>query len=137
MKTYSRRLLLLSSKIVVMDLNNPVIRLCIAGTRAEFEGRKDDACERYRQAWDAATDDYEACIAAHYMARCQESPEEILRWNQEALERANAVNDGSTQDFYPSLYLNLGHSHELLGNQGEAKRYFDLAAALGAAHQLD
>jgi hypothetical protein len=137
MKTYSRRLLLLSSKIVVMDFDNLVIRLCIAGTRAEFEGRKDDACERYRQAWNAATDDYEACIAAHYLARCQESAEETLRWNQEALERANAVMDDGVKDFYPSLYLNMGRSYETLGNRDEAKRYFDLAAALGAPHQLD
>jgi tetratricopeptide (TPR) repeat protein len=71
------------------------------------------------------------------MARCQDSPEEILRWNREALERANAVKDGRVKEFYPSLYLNMGHSYELLGNQDEAKRYFDLAAELGFSHQLD
>jgi tetratricopeptide (TPR) repeat protein len=120
-----------------MDLNNAVIKLCVNGTQAEFEGRKDAACELYRQAWNVATDDYEACIAAHYMARCQNAPEDILRWNQKALERANAVNDERAKDFYPSLYLNLGHSYELLGNRDEAKRYFDLASALGAPHQLD
>jgi tetratricopeptide (TPR) repeat protein len=118
-----------------MDLNNPVIRLCIAGTRAEFEGKKDKACELYRQAWKAATDDYEACIAAHYMARCQDSPEEILRWNQEALERANTVEDGRVKDFYPSLYLNLGRSYELMGDQGKAEKYYALAAGLGVPHQ--
>jgi tetratricopeptide (TPR) repeat protein len=120
-----------------MDLNNPVIKLCAAGTQAEFAGKKDNACELYHQAWKAASDDFEACIAAHYMARCQDSPEEILRWNREALERANAVKDGRVKEFYPSLYLNMGHSYELLGNQDEAKRYFDLAAELGFSHQLD
>jgi tetratricopeptide (TPR) repeat protein len=122
---------------VTINLNNPIIKLCMEGTQAEFEGRKADACELYRQAWAAAAEDYEACIAAHYMARCQDSPEENLRWNQEALERANAVNDESAKEFYPSLYLNMGHSHELLGNQGEAKKYFDLAAELGHPHQAD
>ena len=120
-----------------MDLNNPIIKLCAKGTRAEFEGKKDDACELYCQAWNAATDDYEACITAHYMARCHSSPEQILRWNQEALERANAVNDESAKDFYPSLYLNMGHSFELLGNQDEAKKYYDLAAKSGFSHQMD
>ena len=120
-----------------MDLNNPVIGLCAAGTQAEFEGKKAAACEFYRLAWKAVSDDFEACIAAHYMARCQDSPEEILRWNREALERANAVKDGRVKEFYPSLYLNMGHSYELLGNQDEAKRYFDLAAELGFSHQLD
>jgi len=120
-----------------MDLENPVIRLCVKGTQAEFDGKKDNACELYHQAWEAATDDYEACIAAHYMARCQKTPEEILRWNQEALERANRVKNGSIKDFYPSLYLNMGSSYELIGNQAGAKKYFDLAARLGFPHQKD
>jgi tetratricopeptide (TPR) repeat protein len=120
-----------------MDLNNPVIRLCIEGTQAEFRGRKDEACKRYRQAWEAVTDDYEACIAAHYMARCQDSPKEILRWNQQALKRADAVKDERIKHFYPSLYLNMGRSYELLGDQAEAKKYFDIAAELGASHRIN
>jgi len=120
-----------------MDINNPVVKLCIEGSQAEFEGRKDKACNRYHQAWETATDDYEACIAAHYMARCQDSPMEILHWNQEALNRANAVQSDSVQDFYPSLYLNLGHSYELLGDHAQAKKYYDLAARLGFPHQPD
>lgn len=120
-----------------MDLENPVVRLCVEGTQAEFQGKKDDACNLYRQAWEAATDDYEACIAAHYMARCQRTPEEILRWNQEALQRANGVKDSRVKEFYPSLYLNLGSSYELMSNHVEAKRYFDLAAQLGFPHHKD
>lgn len=117
-----------------MDLNNPVIKLCVEGTRAEFEGRRDDAHALYQQAWEAAQDDYEFCIAAHYLARHQTDPQETFRWNQEALTRADAVKDERVQSFYPSLYLNMGHSYELLGNLVEAKRYYDLAAELGAVH---
>lgn len=120
-----------------MDSDNPVVNLCGKGTRAEFEGRKNDACELYLQAWNAARDEYEACIAAHYVARCQVSPIEILRWNRLALEHAEAVTDGRVKDFYPSLYLNMGRSYELLGDQNEAKKYYDLAAGLGVPHQLD
>ncbi len=120
-----------------MDLTNPVIRLCAEGTRAEFEGRRDEACALYMQAWEAARDAYDACVAAHYVARCQEKPEEMLRWNQEALNRADAVGDDRIQSFYPSLYLNMGRAHELLGNQTEARRYYDLAAELGFVHQAE
>lgn len=120
-----------------MDSNNPIIKLCIAGARAEFEGKNEIACELYRLAWETVTDDYEACIAAHYVARCQDTPGEILHWNQVALERAEAVKDGRVKDFYPSLYLNLGRSYELLGKQAEAKKYYDLAASLGILHQPD
>jgi len=117
-----------------LDPNNPVIKLCIAGSRAEFEGKIDAARELYRQAWEAATDDYEACIAAHYMARYQADPLDQFRWNKEALERAGAVPDGRVDSFYPSLYLNMGKSYELLGNQPEAQQYYTLAAGLGFTH---
>ena len=120
-----------------MDLTNPVIQLCIAGTRAEFERQLEDARVLYEQAWDAHTDDYDACIAAHYAARFQDSAAESLRWNQIALDHANVVNDERVKEFYPSLYLSLGRSHELVGNQGEAQRYYDLAAELGVIHQPD
>ena len=117
-----------------MDINNPIVKLCMEGTRAEFEKRINDARILYQQAWDVSTNDYEACIAAHYVTRFQESPEETLRWNQLALEHADKVKDGSVKDFYPSLYVNLGYSHEVLGNQFEARKYYDLAESLGLIH---
>jgi tetratricopeptide (TPR) repeat protein len=120
-----------------MDTKNPVIKLCVEGTRSEFEGRKNEACELYNKAWEAARDDYEACIAAHYMARCTDTAEETFYWNQLALDRADAVQDDRVQDFYPSLYLNIGRSYELLGAVAEAKKYYDLAAGLGFPHHLD
>lgn len=119
-----------------MDVNNPVIKLCIDGARAEFEGRVADAQALYQQAWEVAQDDYEACIAAHYVARHQ-APAETLRWHQIALERADAVADERVQGFYGSLYLNLGHSYELVGDQTAAQQYYALAATLGFVHQAD
>ena len=122
---------------ICMDLTNPVISLCIEGTRAEFAGRQEDARAFYWQAWQTAKDDYESCIAAHYVARFQQKPEDIFHWNQAALTHADAVKDGRVKEFYPSLYLNMGRSYELLGNLDEAKRYYDLAAGLGYVHQAD
>lgn len=121
----------------MLDANNPVIRLCIEGTRAEFERRSEAARALYQQAWEARRDDFDACVAAHYVARFQTNPAEALRWNQIALDAANAVKDDRVKDFYPSLCLNLGQAHEKLGNQAEAQRYYDLAAQLGFPHQLE
>lgn len=118
-----------------MDLKNPVVRLCAEGTQAEFEGRKEDAKRLYQEAWAARKDDYEACVAAHYVARFQDTPEETLYWNQEALARAQKVGDDRVKEFLPSLYVNLGHSHELLGNTDKARHYYQLAADLGLVHQ--
>jgi hypothetical protein len=73
---------------VSLDPSNPVFDLCIQGTRAEFTGQPMAAAEHYRRAWKQASDDLEACVAAHYLARFQPTPAEALRWNQQALARA-------------------------------------------------
>lgn len=111
-----------------MGPNNPVVNLCVEGMQAEMEGRHAEARELFLQAWAARTDAFDACIAAHYVARQQNTPEDTLRWNQESLSQAEAVADDRVRDFYPSLYLNLGHSYEVLGDATRARRYYDLAA---------
>ena len=113
-----------------MDFNTTILK----GIQAEYEGRLADAASCYHQAWAEAADHYEACIAAHYVARTQESPNDIFHWNQEALILADKVHDERVSAFYPSLYVNLGRSYQLLGNQAEAERYYMLAAGLGLVH---
>lgn len=117
-----------------MDVNNPVIKLCARGTQAEFEGRHHDAHSQYKKAWELAQNDYEACIAAHYLARVQETPEARLHWNRVALDHAQAVSDQCVDEFYPSLYLNLGFSYEQVGNADMAQQFYEEAAALGFPH---
>lgn len=112
-----------------MDSDNPVVKLCVEGMQAEAEQRFDDARMLFMQAWHASKDDYDACIAAHFVARQQQHPEDTLRWNQEALNRAHAAGDERVHDFYPSLYLNMGYSYERFDNVVEASRYYELAAS--------
>lgn len=121
----------------MIDIDNPVTQRCIEGSRAEFEGRLEDAHRWYRQAWDMAQDDYEACIAAHYLARFQATPADIFHWNREALRRAEAVDAGRVQAFLPSLYLSMGYACEQIGDMKEARHYYALAAALGHTHQSE
>jgi tetratricopeptide (TPR) repeat protein len=110
------------------DLNNPVVQLCVKGMNAEGEGKIEEAQQLFQQAWDVATNDFEAFTAAHYLARNQEDPNDNLKWNLEALTRANAINDDSFKGHYPSLYLNVAKSYETLGNNEEAARHYQLAA---------
>jgi len=110
-----------------IDPQNTVVKLCAAGIQAEGQGRFAEARALYRQAWEASRDDYEACIAAHYLARGQDSAQENLRWNLEALRRALAAGEERARAFYPSLYLNLGFSYEQLGDPAKAARCYDLA----------
>lgn len=97
----------------------------------------EEAHQLYTQAWELAGDAYDACVAAHYVARMQTDIGEKLRWNLIALEKANAVGDERVTSFYPSLYLNLGKAYELMGEADKARTYYDLAAALGLPHQMD
>ena len=92
-------------------------------------GRREEAAKLYQDAWDARTSDYEACIAAHYMARLQTTPDDVLHWNSEALRFAESSNDPELSPFFPSLYLNLGKSHEDLKNLADAKKFYLLAEA--------
>lgn len=61
-----------------MGTTNPFIQFCLQGALAEFEHLLEDARVLYQQAWELHADDYEACIAAHYPARFQDSFEEAL-----------------------------------------------------------
>jgi hypothetical protein len=87
-----------------MDLDNLVIKLCLEGTQAEFKGDIATACLSYQKAWESAQDDYEACIAAHYVARHQVDVYEKLKWNKIALDKANAVSYNRVKDFYPPFF---------------------------------
>lgn len=113
-----------------IDPGNRVVQLCTSGMQAEGEGRLSDAKDYFTQAWDASSNDYEACIAAHYLARHQETDDDKLRWNEVALERAERVPAEQVQGFMPSLLLNVGHSHELLGATAQARVFFERAAAV-------
>jgi hypothetical protein len=112
-----------------MDVGSAVVRLCGEGMRAEVEGRADEARRLFREAWDVAGDDYEACVAAHYLARHQDTPEDVLRWNVECLDRADRVGDERVRGFYPSLHVNIAQAQRDLGDEGEARRHYEAAAA--------
>jgi hypothetical protein len=112
----------------MIDPQNRVVRYCVEGMEREQEGRHEEALRLFMLAWDQSTDAFERSIAAHYVARHQTTPERALHWNQESLINADAAGDDRVQGFYPSLYLNMGKSHEDLGNLQDARRFYVLAA---------
>lgn len=112
-----------------MDGENPVVKLCAEGMSLEAQGHSAEAAKVFAQAWQIATDDFEASIAAHYVARHQKSPAEALHWNQISLDRANLVSEERVRGFYPSLYLNMGKSHEDLNHLEDAHHFYKLAEA--------
>jgi tetratricopeptide (TPR) repeat protein len=95
----------------------------------EAEGRWDDAAAAFASAWHACEDDFDACIAAHFLAQTQRDDGEALHWNRIALERAHAVGDGRVREFLASLWLNLGRSHEALAQVRDAVACYERALA--------
>ena len=102
----------------MIDSDNPVVQLCAAGMTVD--GDPVAARALFQQAWDSCRDDYDASIAAHYLARHQSSPADALHWNRVAAERAEAVPDGRAQLLLASLYLNLADSYLTLACPAEA-----------------
>jgi hypothetical protein len=114
-----------------IDPTNPVVALCAAGMASE--GTPDDARRLFEQAWAARRDDYDAAVAAHFLARHQPTPAETLRWNALAVRHAQAVADGRADGLLASLYLNLGDAHANVGDrEGAAAAAGRAAAALTA-----
>lgn len=114
-----------------METSSRTAQLCIAGTQAEFERRIDDARRCYLEAWQAVFDDYDAAIAAHYIAHLESDPRTALPWHLRALEAA--YRDDRTREFRASLHVSLGGCYETLG-MPEAERHFAMAAQLGIVH---
>ena len=110
-----------------MDPTNPIIQLCVQGVEAESAKRFEEARTYFEQAWRAATDDVEACIAAHYIARNQSDLEQALWWNQIELARADRAGGERVKSFYSSLHLNLAMAHEKLGQVGIARHHYHRA----------
>lgn len=108
-----------------VDPQDPIVQLCSQGIHQEMSGNTTAAAQLYAKAWELKTNDHQACIVAHYMARTQTTHEDALRWNLLALEYANKVGE-SIDAFYPSLYLNVGKSYEDLSNKKEARKYYFL-----------
>ncbi|MBL0937758.1 MAG: hypothetical protein IBJ03_02625 [Gemmatimonadaceae bacterium] len=101
------------------DPSNPVVALCAEGMQHEGEPPKARAC--FERAWAARVNDFDASIAAHYLARHQATPAETLRWNAIAMHHAEQLPAEQAVQLLPSLCLNLGDSYASVGRLAEAE----------------
>jgi hypothetical protein len=120
---------------MTMDPANPVVALCVAGM--EREGTPDEARALFARAWQARRDDYEAAVAAHFLARHQPTPADTLHWNEVALRHGEAVPDGRADELMASLYLNVGDSYLAVGRRDAAAAAAARAAVCAAALPAD
>lgn len=115
------------------DPNNNIVKLCAEGMHLEGEGKKEEALTLFQKAWNEASDDFEKFTAAHYVARHQASITDKLQWDEAALSFALKINDGSVNETYPSLYLNIAKCYEDLKQADKATKYYQLALSYAGA----
>lgn len=109
------------------DPNNAVIHLCALGMQKENELQLAEAKLLFLQAWQKSTSDFEKSIAAHYVARHQESISDKLKWDELALNLSLKSDNTELKAHLPSLYLNIGKCHEDLEDYGLARETYNLA----------
>jgi tetratricopeptide (TPR) repeat protein len=112
---------------MAIDSNNAVVALCAAGMA--IEGDVPAARRLFEQAWEVRRDDYDASIAAHYLARHQTTVEDRLAWNLRAARHAEVVADDRARELKASLYLNLADAYLAVGDSAEARAAIGRAAA--------
>ena len=109
----------------MIDPSNPVVALCAEGMA--LDGSPADALRCFERAWAARRDDYDAAVAAHYLARHQPTVGDRLHWNTVAAQHAEAVTDGRAHAFFASLYLNLADSQAEAGEAAAARESLERA----------
>ncbi|MEJ1237322.1 rRNA adenine methyltransferase [Chryseolinea sp. T2] len=107
--------------------DNHVVKLCAQGMDFEGLGKSEDALRLFLQAWGEASNNFEKFIAAHYVARHQNSVTEKLEWDETALRLALEIDDANVKGAWPSLYLNVGKCYEDLKRPQDAKANYELA----------
>lgn len=112
------------------DPTNKIVQLCLQGMGMEEQGKPDEARTLFLQAWNAASNDFEKYLAAHYVARHQNNAADTLQWLETALQFARKVDSDSVKSAFPTLYTMIAKRYDELGDPVQAKTYAELVASL-------
>lgn len=109
---------------------NTVVKLCLQGLDFEDKNQNEQAKLVFHQAWDEATNDFERFLAAHYIARHQNTVAERLHWLETALTCAIKVDSNAVHSALQALYNNIALCYEQVNNPEKAKEYADMANSI-------
>jgi hypothetical protein len=93
----------------------------------EGKGRPEEASRLFLQAWNESTDDFEKFIAAHFVARHQQTIVDKLQWFEKSLQFALKTKTDTVQSAFHSLYSNIAKCYEDLSDPDNAKKNYALA----------
>jgi len=112
---------------MLFDQQNPINQLCAQGMQLEGEAKPEEAAKLFQQAWDEATNAAERFIAAHYVARHQNTVADKLKWDETALNLALELDNPEVNGALPSLYLNIAKCYEDLKDFDKARANYQSA----------
>jgi len=112
---------------MLFDQQNPINQLCAQGMLLEGEAKPEEAAKLFMQAWNEATNTAERFIAAHYVARHQDSVADKLKWDETALSLALELDNPEVNGALPSLYLNIAKCYEDLKDFDKARANYQSA----------
>lgn len=104
-------------------MDSVIISLVQSGMKAESEKDFISANKFYEDAWSKAETPKQKSIAAHFLARTQDTKEDKFKWNQIALEEALKV-ESEVKEYFPSLYFCMGLSCEECGDKTKSRYLF-------------
>ncbi|MFW0796530.1 hypothetical protein AAFP30_22165 [Gordonia sp. CPCC 205515] len=119
-----------------MSRLDDVLAWCERGVTAESVGLFADADIAYRNAWNAALEPYERCLAAYHLARVQPTPGQQLDWNRIALDHASTADPKAVAEMLPSLQLAAASAARAAGDVSAARRSY-IAAAQAHSQESD
>lgn len=111
---------------------NKIVKLCLQGMTQEDSGQPQAAAKIFLQAFNEAENDFEKFLAAHYVARHQQTAADKLKWLETTLQFALKSDEDAVKSAFPELYTNLAKNYEALGDVENAKKYTELAASFNA-----
>ena len=116
------------------DQETPISRIrCLLERGRTFNsaGDVESAGPLFEEAWDLARGigaDYHAVDAAHMLGIC-ETGEKALRWNETAMDAAEASHDSRAKEWLGALYNNTGWTYHDAGDYERALERFEKGLA--------
>jgi hypothetical protein len=114
----------------IWDELGPIDDLIAEGARLRAEQRADEALAVYVRAWEVAEDlddDVLRVAASHMIGVVEPDPAKKLEWNLVSLRFADALDERTAADCYPTIYANLGWSYLHLGDREQAREHYEIA----------
>jgi hypothetical protein len=117
-------------RLTIWEELGPIDDLIAEGARLRTEQRETEAQAVYAQAWEIAEeldDDVLRVAASHMIGAVEPDAAKKLEWNLVSLRCADALDERTAADCYPTIHANIGWSYLHLGDRERAREHYEIA----------